>query len=276
MKFHRMSLDAIPEFGSFTGFGLDRESVSWLQSPDWWQFALIAHDGIYSVDGQNYAFRGGAAIITAPGSKCRIDKTSSQVDAEFWCSFRPNPEAVVPCIMPTVSDLSSELTFWDTQFRQGLDRMPATRSHLYSIVWTLLWRIGENAAEIAENHHVQLAEEFIKANISEKIALEDIANACGLNPSHLSRLFKRELGMTPLEHVRAIRMGEACRLLINSTTPIKEIAYRVGIGDLQRFNKAIRESFKCSPRQLREEKSSPEIYSKKAPKVEIEALSKSD
>lgn len=273
MNFYRFSMEKSPEFGAFTGFGLDREYISWIQDHNWWQVEFVCHDGVYSVDGMTYPFRAGALLITPPESRCRIDRIDEGVNVNYWCCFRPVASRSLELSFPAVTDLSSEIVFWDTQLRFGLDRMPTTKAHLYSVMLSILWRVGVNGAEKQANHHVMLAEDFIKANIAEKLSLEEISAACGLNNAHLSRVFKSELGMTPIEYVRSLRVAMACRLLVGTNIPIKEVAIRVGMGDLQRFNKAIRETFKCSPRKLREQKASPDIYQSMAKDIDFDRIS---
>ena len=75
-----------------------------------------------------------------------------------------------------------------------------------------------------------------------------------MSVARLTRIFRDQYGQTPTEYIRTLRMQQACGLLINTNRPIKEVAVRVGIPDLQRFNKLIRDTFGCSPRVLRTER----------------------
>ncbi len=60
--------------------------------------------------------------------------------------------------------------------------------------------------------------------------------------------------MTIQEYVLQRRVQEASRLLLNTDLPIKLVAARVGMSDLQYFNKTRRTLCGLSPSRLREGK----------------------
>ena len=72
--------------------------------------------------------------------------------------------------------------------------------------------------------------------------------AAGLRVSHphLTREFKRELGMTPMAYRQALRASEAAGRLSRGE-PIVEVAGEVGYEDLGRFYKSFRKALHSSP-----------------------------
>jgi AraC family transcriptional regulator of adaptative response / DNA-3-methyladenine glycosylase II len=73
----------------------------------------------------------------------------------------------------------------------------------------------------------------------------------GISPRHLRRLFTAHLGVTPDGLARSARIHFARRLLDDTDLTVTEIAFAAGFGSLRQFNRACREVFRESPRQLR-------------------------
>ena len=56
-----------------------------------------------------------------------------------------------------------------------------------------------------------------------------------ISPFHFLRLFTDVLGVTPHQYLVRSRLRHAARLLADDDSPITEIAYDVGFGDLSNF-----------------------------------------
>ncbi|MFO8063192.1 MAG: helix-turn-helix transcriptional regulator [Spirochaetota bacterium] len=70
--------------------------------------------------------------------------------------------------------------------------------------------------------------QYIQANMSSKISLEDLAGLTQLSAGYLSRLIKRETGMTLSDIVNSQRVNESKFLLLRTEYSILEIAHMVG------------------------------------------------
>ena len=79
----------------------------------------------------------------------------------------------------------------------------------------------------------------------------DLGGRLGVSARHLRRLFKTHVGVTPDGLARSARAHFARRLLDDTELTITEIAYAAGFGSLRQFNRACREVFRESPRELR-------------------------
>jgi AraC family transcriptional regulator, regulatory protein of adaptative response / DNA-3-methyladenine glycosylase II len=73
----------------------------------------------------------------------------------------------------------------------------------------------------------------------------------GVSPRHLRRLFTAHLGVTPDGLGRSARTHFARRLLDDTDLSIAQIAAASGFGSVRQFNRACREVFHSSPRELR-------------------------
>ena len=95
----------------------------------------------------------------------------------------------------------------------------------------------ESAPPTALPQHVKRALDYMRANLAEKVTLADLANACGISQRALLTQFKHFLGVSPIAHLRHMRLGTARAELQQSdgTVSISEIASRCGLTHLGRF-----------------------------------------
>lgn len=88
-----------------------------------------------------------------------------------------------------------------------------------------------------ENHSYRIirVQKYIIANLTEALSLEQLANIAETSPQHLSRLFRKECGLTITEYIRKQRIGEAKWMLQSSNNPIYEIAESLGFSSQNYF-----------------------------------------
>ncbi len=80
-----------------------------------------------------------------------------------------------------------------------------------------------------------------------------LAHRTGISYSQLNRLFQQHLHTSIGRYITQKRLEMARHLLAESNLPIQVIAEMVGFGDLQHFNKFVRQHCGMSPRRLREQ-----------------------
>jgi AraC family transcriptional regulator of adaptative response / DNA-3-methyladenine glycosylase II len=79
-----------------------------------------------------------------------------------------------------------------------------------------------------------------------------LGHRLGVSPRHLRRLFHDHLGVTPTQLAYSRRAHFARRLLDDSDLSITQVAFASGFGSIRHFNRAMRDVFHSSPRELRE------------------------
>jgi AraC-like DNA-binding protein len=87
-----------------------------------------------------------------------------------------------------------------------------------------------------ERLSVQRAREYIHAYYPFDITLDDVANAAGLSPFHLSRVFKKETGLPPHKYLTQVRVQRAQDLL-QGGLPIVDVACATGFADQSHLTK---------------------------------------
>jgi AraC family transcriptional regulator of adaptative response / DNA-3-methyladenine glycosylase II len=78
-----------------------------------------------------------------------------------------------------------------------------------------------------------------------------LGDRLGISARHLRRLFNDHLGVTPTQLAYSRRAHFARRLLDDSELTITQVAFASGFGSVRHFNRAMRDVFHSSPRDLR-------------------------
>jgi transcriptional regulator GlxA family with amidase domain len=91
----------------------------------------------------------------------------------------------------------------------------------------------------------------ILENPRADLGLAALAEAAGVSPRHLSRLFHAELGINPSAYVELTRVDIARRLLEDSASPIKTIAYAAGFGSTATLRRAFLRRIGVTPLEYR-------------------------
>ncbi|MGM0876222.1 MAG: helix-turn-helix domain-containing protein [Bacillota bacterium] len=96
---------------------------------------------------------------------------------------------------------------------------------------------------------VKKAVDYIDLNIENHLTLNDIAATIHVNPSHLSRKFKRETNMNIIDYINQKRVEEAKLYLQRGNISITEIAFMVGFNDLNYFSRVFKKFTSLTPSQ---------------------------
>ncbi len=73
-----------------------------------------------------------------------------------------------------------------------------------------------------------------------------------MNKDYLTRIFHRELGISPWDYLNRYRIKRAKALLRTSHASITAIASQVGFADSAYFSRVFHKEVGCSPREYRE------------------------
>ncbi|MGI9372841.1 MAG: helix-turn-helix domain-containing protein [Hyphomicrobiales bacterium] len=82
-------------------------------------------------------------------------------------------------------------------------------------------------------------------------SVNELAERLGVGSRHLSRLFAKHVGASPLQTARTVRLQRAKCLLDETNLKIADIAFKTGFGSIRQFNATFAERYSCSPSQYR-------------------------
>jgi AraC-like DNA-binding protein len=92
---------------------------------------------------------------------------------------------------------------------------------------------------------------WIDAHSHRPIDLEDAADQAGLSPFHFLRLFSSVLGVSPHQYLVRSRLRHAARRLADDNSPVTDVAFDAGFGDLSNFVRTFHRAAGVSPLRFR-------------------------
>lgn len=99
---------------------------------------------------------------------------------------------------------------------------------------------------------VEKAKAMFDADYAGTIEIEQTAKKLGISPNHLTRLFKKQLGIAPVQYITALRVEKAAEMLARTDASILDIALMTGFKSLSNFYKCFKEKTGHTPKEYRE------------------------
>jgi AraC family transcriptional regulator len=93
--------------------------------------------------------------------------------------------------------------------------------------------------------------EILHAKFPEPVMLSELAADVNVHPVHLARAFRKRYLCSVGDYLRKLRIDAACRALLNSDTPIADIALRSGFSDQSHLCRTLKQYTGMSPRHFR-------------------------
>ena len=91
------------------------------------------------------------------------------------------------------------------------------------------------------------SKEIISSRLEGEVSLAELASECRLSRSHFARAFKKTTGQSPHVWLLQRRVENAKHLLLNSETPISEIALASGFADQSHLTKVFSKMVGATP-----------------------------
>ncbi|MEF9961145.1 MAG: AraC family transcriptional regulator [Erysipelotrichaceae bacterium] len=94
---------------------------------------------------------------------------------------------------------------------------------------------------------VQKMQDYIEEHIREEITLAKLSEISLFSPWYSYRLFKQYTGVTPSDYVRKLRLSESARHLKTEDCKVIDVAYDMGFGSVDGYQRAFYREFGCNP-----------------------------
>ncbi|MGY0035331.1 AraC family transcriptional regulator [Pedobacter sp. NJ-S-72] len=112
---------------------------------------------------------------------------------------------------------------------------------------TLLSADFLNNTSIKDNSPISNIYNYILLNFNKKISIAELADFANISVPSFSRYFKTHIGMTYKQFLLDVRVGQACKLLIEGHMNVKQIRYECGFQNVVSFHKQFKEVTGKSP-----------------------------
>ena len=134
------------------------------------------------------------------------------------------------------------------------------KNHPCIFAWSLgneSWT-GDNFKRSSEYFHAQDKKRLVHyqgevtdEGLSPYVDMKSLADVACLSSPYLIRLFKREVGLSPIQYVNRKKAERAQLLLCTTDSPVKEIAFATGFSDQSYFIRLFRKICGVTPQEYR-------------------------
>ena len=108
-----------------------------------------------------------------------------------------------------------------------------------------------NGQKKHEDESIRKAQEFIEANFTEKISVEELAVKFAIGKRHFERRFKKATNNTPAEYIQRVKVEAAKKQLETGRKNVNEVMYEVGYSDTKTFRMVFKKVTGLLPMEYR-------------------------
>lgn len=215
--------------------------------------------GILNIDGKTYRLSQGSLLYLAPSVPHEYYPETDKWTT-CWVVFRGEHLAQ---LMEKLG--FSDYMIYENAVTDNLERLfeltraaasdsvsgaEASSVLLYEYILEIRKIIGGEYGA-AHSGIVASALQYIENSYMTDITLEMLCSGAGITPQHFCRLFRKQVGMRPLEYIARRRISQAKYLLISTDKPVAEVGKLVGYPDPTYFGVVFRKYESISPSEYR-------------------------
>ncbi|MEO0965766.1 MAG: AraC family transcriptional regulator [Planctomycetota bacterium] len=227
-----------------------------------------------TIDQHVYPIRPGTALLIPAGCVHAGRVTTTGPLRKTFCHFLTTTAEHVPalrlmqtprCVSRQTGRRVAELTdaLLDEWSHARNARSLQAQSILLQIIVTFarspaghrIEPIGDAApaasADDAQYDTIRDVIDHVQEHADQPLTLESLAAVAGWTPAHLTRTFRRLVGLPAMKYVERVRIRRACELLSATPDPVHAVATEVGYEDHAYFSRVFSRSTGVSPTAYR-------------------------
>ncbi|MEM7734693.1 MAG: AraC family transcriptional regulator [Deinococcota bacterium] len=226
------------------------------------QFVFISSgEATIYIDGNKQYLEQGEVAFLKQGHEEYFEFAKTVKTYHSWCDFYWDlPENVVRLVeeLPFKVASSSRIErLIDLGFSLQHDPQALLPS-LAHIAATIFWEyIGVSglAAPSTQNAHipepVKRVQAYVRQNYHRDINLKLLSEVAFVTPEHLSRLFRKHTGTTPIRHLQSVRVRQGISFLSHTGITVEKIAFNCGFKTAAHFSRSIKQHTGQTPTEIR-------------------------
>ncbi len=109
----------------------------------------------------------------------------------------------------------------------------------------------EKALQLNSSHRLAYIIQYIRENLDKELTIKELSNKVYMSESNFHRVFKNELGLSPIEYIINERIKLATRLLQDPKKKIKDIYMECGFNSQSYFIRMFKKKEQLSPTEYR-------------------------
>ncbi len=197
--------------------------------------------GIFKNERAEYEVKAGEAFLIRPGEVTYYEASEEMPWSYIWIGMKGKLSSKFSSLPDIIKP--------DGNIFREIKNLPEAmlEERLCALIFNLYCNLFEDNVK---PDYVSKVKGYINARYMEDIKISDIADALGLNRKYLSRLFKKQTGITMQEYLIRKKLTEGKRFLENGYN-VTEAAHMVGYADTFGFSKAFSAFFGKTPKSLK-------------------------
>lgn len=96
---------------------------------------------------------------------------------------------------------------------------------------------------------VQQMQSYIEAHLTERISLDQLAEAAHFSPWYAARIFKELTGCSPADYIRRLKLSKSALKLRDEDVKIIDVAFDMGFASVDGYQRAFQKEFLCNPKE---------------------------
>ena len=96
---------------------------------------------------------------------------------------------------------------------------------------------------------VQRMQDYIGEHLTETLTLAELSRVSLFSPWYSYRLFTQQVGITPADYIRRMRLSRSALKLRDDSCRIADVAFEMGFGSVDGYQRAFLREFGCNQRE---------------------------
>lgn len=109
--------------------------------------------------------------------------------------------------------------------------------------------LADNSRQFSGNHRLAATIDYIKKNLHLSLAVSDLCQVACMSESSFHRVFRNELGVSPVQFINEERIKKATKMLKQPKIQIKEVYLSCGFNNLSYFIRTFKKTLNQTPKE---------------------------
>ncbi len=146
--------------------------------------------------------------------------------------------------------ISSHIGLYPLYFINEFDTWDKAFDYLCRLTG-VLEQLNQTSEKDITQKLVDTMKQYIADHLTFELTLTELSEVVNYNPSYISRIFKKQTGISLFDYINAERINHAKHLLRDTDLPINTIAGTIGFDTSQYFSIVFKKTVGISPREYR-------------------------
>lgn len=217
--------------------------------------------GEFLVDGIQRSYDAGHLILYRPGEEQDYTYRCEERPEAFWIHFTGSKAGELLEKFSIRTGYVGESSMLKHMFQEIIKELQLKKDGYETMVAgefckMLVWISRMQKAgtgEYREGIHLERLILHLNQSYQNAWSVEEMARCCGFSTSYFGHIFKKTMGVSPMQYLTELRMAKAKDLLLEEGMTIAEVADLVGYRDPLYFSRVFKRMVGIPPHEYRED-----------------------